>query len=168
MNSRLKYCFAFLLLVVVANVNAKTVVWSVMPKYEAIKPYNSSLYLCKLDGKWGLMDAGGRLVLPVRYDFVTQPHEGIGLFGVLDGNKYKLHGFVRNDGSKLALDGKYYVVPEYSRFSEGKLCVADEFDKQGFMDKNGEIVVACQFDAVRPFKEGLAAIKKKHWVISVH
>ena len=164
MNSMLKYCFAVLLLVVVVNVNAKTVIWSVLPKYETIKPYNPSLYLCKLDGKWGLMDAEGKLVLPVRYDFVTQPHEGMGLFGVLEGNRYKLHGFIRNDGSKLALDGKYYAVPEYSRFSEGMLCVADASGKQGFMDKKGEVVVACQFDAVRPFKEGLASIKKKHWV----
>jgi hypothetical protein len=164
MNLRLAYSFAILLFTAALNVNAKTVVWIVVPTYESAKPYAQNLYLCQLNGKWGVVDADGRSVIPIQYDFVTSPNRGIGLFGIREGNKYRLHGFIRSDGMVIPLSEKYYAIPEYLSFSEGKLCVANSSGKQGFIGENGNLVVKCQFDVVRPFKEGLSSVKKGSWV----
>ncbi len=144
--------------------NAKIVVWSVKPVYQTIKPYSNNLYLCQLNGKWGVIDADGRIILPTQYDFITSQRNGIGLYGVTEDNKNRLNGFIRSDGTCTSIDGKYYVVSNFPFFSEGKLCVSDSSGKQGFMNENGNIIIKCQFDVVRPFNEGLSSIKKGPWV----
>ena len=164
MNARTIYCLVMILCTTVLSSNAQTVIWSVKPMYETIKPYSESLYLCQLNGKWGVVDAGGKAVLPNQYDFITTPHEGNGLFGTLEGGKNRLNGLISPDGTCTPVNGTYYVIPHFPHFSEGKLCVSDPSGKQGFMDENGKIVVKCQFDVVRPFKEGLSSIRKGPWV----
>lgn len=161
---RIIYFLIVILFTIVLDSNAKIVFWSVKPVYETIKPYSNSLYLCQFNGKWGVIDADGRTILPNQYDFITSQRNGIGLFGIIEGNKNRLNGFIRSDGTCTSIDGKYYVVSSFPFFSEGKLCVSDSSGKQGFMNENGNIVIKCQFDIVRPFKEGLASIKKGPWV----
>lgn len=161
---RLICCLAIGLCWVVSEGIAKTVVWSVKPAYEAMKPYSQSLYLCQLHGKWGIVDVDGRIILPNQYDFITSQQDGIGLFGVVEDNKNRLDGFIRSNGACTFIHGKFYVIPTYPYFSEGKLCVSDLSGKQGFIDESGNLVIKCQFDVVRPFKEGLSSIKKGPWV----
>lgn len=170
MNIRKTYCFMAMLLVAVLDLKAQSVAWSVMPAYEEIKPYSAKLYLCQLQGKWGLMDVEGHMTLPAQYDFVMLRNEGWGIFGIVEEGQNKLAGFIRPDGSQVLLDGDYYVVKAdrysgsptgfYLDFSEDKFCVADASGKKGFVDKSGQVVVKCQFDAVRPFQEGVAAVAK--------
>lgn len=161
---RFIYCLIMILCTTALDSYAKTVIWSVKPIYETIKPYSQGLYLCQLNGKWGVVDANGRTILPNQYDFITASHSGIGLFGIVEGSKNRLNGFIRSDGTCTSVNGKYYVNPNFPYFSEGKLCVSDPSGKQGFMNESGNIVIKCQFDVVRPFKEGLSSIRKGHWV----
>lgn len=158
------YCFVALFSSAVLSANPKTVVWILSPDYEAVKPYSQDLYLCQLNGKWGMVDADGRTILPNKYDFITSLRGGIGLFGVVEGGRNRLEGFVNSVGTCTEIKGTYYVIPEFSYFSEGKLCVSDQSGRQGFVDESGNIAVKCRFDAVRPFKEGLASVKKGKWV----
>lgn len=161
---RLIYCLVMILCMAVLDSNAKTVIWSVKPVYETMKPYSQGLYLCQLKGKWGVVDADGRTILPNQYDFITSQRNGTGLFGVVEGGKNRLNGIIRSDGTCIPVNGRYYVVANFPYFSEGKLCVFDSSGKQGFMDESGNIVIRCQFDVVRPFREGLSSVKKGAWV----
>lgn len=161
---RIIYCLIIIFFMTVLEGKAKTVIWSVRPVYQMIKPYSPSLYLCQLDGKWGVVDADGKTILPNRYDFITSQHNGIGLFGIVEGSRNLLNGFIRADGTCTTINGKYYVIANFPYFSEGKLCVSAPSGKQGYMNENGDIVIKCQFDAIRPFREGLASIKKGPWV----
>lgn len=163
----MKYRYIYLIILILTaalNCNAKTVIWSVKPMYETIKPYSQTLYLCQLNGKWGLIDSKGETVLPNNYDFITSQRNGIGLFGVVEGNRHRLNGLIDSEGKCTSISGKYYVVPSFPYFSEGKLCISNSSGKQGFMDETGNIVIKCQFNLVRPFMEGLASIKKGPWV----
>ncbi len=152
-----------LLLTIALGLNAKTVEWSVYPKYESIKPYAEDLYLCSLNGKWGLIDSKGEIILQPDYDFISGTQNGFGLFGVKERGLNCLKGIVTSKGECSFLSEKLYLTG-YSVFSEGKLCVANAAGKQGFINESGHIVVKCQFDVVRPFNEGLASIKKGSWV----
>lgn len=166
----MKYRYIYLIILILTsalNCQGKTVIWSAKPTYEAIKPYSQTLYLCQINGKWGVIDSNGETVLSNKYDFITSQKNGIGLFGVIEGNRYRLNGFIYSDGKCTSISGEYYVVPSFPYFSEGKLCVSNSSGKQGFMDKNGKIVIKCQFDVVRPFMEGLSSIKKGPWVYYV-
>ena len=59
-------------------------------------------------------------------------------------------------GKKLAkFDG---VVP-LDDFSEGLCCVRDDRGKDGFANKEGQVVIPCQWDEVALFSEGLAGVK---------
>ena len=161
---RIIYCLIVMLFMAILENKEKTVIWGVRPIYEMIKPYSQDLYLCQLNGKWGVVDADGKTILPNRYDFITSQHNGIGLFGIVEGSRNLLNGFIRADGTCTTINGKYYVIANFPYFSEGKLCVSAPSGKQGYMNENGDIVVKCQFDVIRPFKEGLASIKKGPWV----
>lgn len=161
---RVVYCLIVILFTVILDNNAKTVIWNVKPIYETIKPYSEGIYLCQLKGKWGLIDANGMTILPNEYDFITSQRNGISLFGVIEDKKNRLNGFIKHDGACNFITGNYYVISNFPYFSEGKLCVSDHTGKQGFMDENGNIIIKCQFDIVRPFKEGLSSIKKGPWV----
>lgn len=162
------YCIAVTLLLAL-NINAQCVIWNIDPQYKSIKPYAYNLYLYKVSNKWGLMNSDGEKILSPVYDFIFVQKNGTGLFGVNegDGKKYRLKGIIRSNGSYISIKEKLYVIPKYLDFHEGKLCVANESNKQGFINENGEIVIKCQFDVVRPFCEGLASVKKGSWVFYI-
>ena len=164
-----KYVFniCVMLLSAVFTVHANTVIWSVHPIYDVIKPYTDELYLCQSQGKWGVINVTGDVLIPVEYDFITKADDDIGLYGVIKNHKYLLNGFVFFDGSSSSLSERFYVVPSYIKFYEGKLCVENSAGKQGFIDRNGSIVVKCQFDRVRPFCEGLSSVQKGPWVFYI-
>ena len=155
-----------LFLAIALGLRAQSVVWSVSPQYEEIKPYSAALYLYKDNGHWGLMNAAGNRILTADNDFITGDGTSIGLFGVNDNGRYQLRGIVRPNGTIKSVTGRYYLT-EYSTFSEGKLPIADASGKQGFINENGDIVVKCKFEKVRPFKEGLASVKKGNYVFYI-
>ena len=80
-----------LLLPAAAAVPAGATVWG----------YSEGLAQCELDGKWGFVDSGRNVVIPLRYDSVVSFQLGIAAVN-LNG---KL-GVIRQDG-------KYLIQPEY-------------------------------------------------------
>lgn len=162
------HCIAVTLLLAL-NINAQSVIWNIDPQYKSIKPYAYNLYLYKVSNKWGLMNSDGKKILSPIYDFIFLQENGTGLFGINEGSskRYRLKGIIHSNGSYILIKEKLYVIPKYLDFHEGKLCVANESNKQGFINENGEIVVKCQFDVVRPFCEGLASVKMGSWVFYI-
>lgn len=152
-----------LLLSWVVAADARSVVWSLSPQYDELKPYSSDYYFCRLDEKWGLIDPRGRIVLPVEYDFIIPTAGNLGIFGVRSGARYRLSGIVKSSGEVLMLRREYYMTA-YQTFSEHKLPVANAKGKKGYINEEGVEVVRCQFDVARPFREGFAATTSDRWV----
>lgn len=148
--------------------SAKIASWRVKPMYEAIKPHSERFYYCMQGGLWGLIDTKGDTILPANYDFITHLHEGMGIFGKMDNGNYRICGLLDENGTSTQVEGYLYLIPEYAYFSQGQLCVMDSSGKKGYLGKDGTLTISCQFDAARPFCEGLASVKKGHWVFYVN
>jgi hypothetical protein len=126
------------------------------------------------DGKWGLINKTGRVVVAPRFDELGRQSPNV--FGapqktwqaltLLESNPTsdelvgvrlgKQWGFVnRDDGMTLAasFDG-------VGRFGQEGLAAAERRGKWGFIDRTGRFVIEPQFDSVDNFACGLAHVKK--------
>ncbi len=110
--------------------------------------------------KWGYMNKDGKLVVDYIYDEATDFSEGLAW---VSNDEY--HGFIDKQGNK-ALDGtKYYIADagmlNYA-FKDGLACVVKTDEegnaKYGYINKQGQEVVPCKYDAANPFSEGKAAV----------
>lgn len=140
-------------------------------------------YIIK-NGKYGVIDKTGKVVIPIIYDYVKDFNDGLAYvwkddkIGYIDKNgnevvpiKYDyIGGFI--EGLAVARIGKKYgyvdksgkeVIPiiydSASDFSEGLAAVVVE-DQMRFIDKTGKIVIPVIYDYAFDFKEGLAVVSK--------
>jgi hypothetical protein len=139
----------------------KTIEWSITPEYDDLKPYSDNVYYCSNDGKWGLVNSSGAIILPPQYDFITAIVNGYAIAGVKDGSKNRICCIIDDSYNVENVSGSYYLVNKYyTYFSDSKLPVANKAGKQGFMNVTGELVIKCQFDNVHPFSDGYASVAK--------
>ncbi len=112
----------------------------------------------KEGGKWGFIDKTGRVVIPIRFEWVDSKgfSEGLALVGV--GQK---RAFIDKTGRiVLTLEGhdaarERSIVAAYG-FSEGRAVVSTS-SGSGFIDKTGKWAIAPRFHSAHEFSEGLAA-----------
>lgn len=125
-----------------AVVQAQIARWVVEPVYENIEMINSELMKVKLDGKVGLLNNSGAMVLPVAFDSISAFYEDRALLF----NNNKFYGFTDYQGQIVKLDNKEYeLLPGNNRFYNGMLLVK----KNGqyiYLDSNGA-------EAYGPFAE---------------
>lgn len=104
-------------------------------------------------GKTGFMDTTGQLVIPFRFDFANGFEAGWA--SVTEGDK---RGFINRQGEWV------FVLKEgwfaWYGFKENGLCVSNEKNLIGFIDRSGQVVTPFQFQEVQLFSEGLAGIKQ--------
>jgi len=98
-------------------------------------------------GKYGFIDATGKEIVPLIYDYVGDFHDGIAVVG--------------KDGKFGAIDKKGNVVVPliYSNAGDGSnglLCVENENGKCGYVDYKGNVVIDFKFDYLIDFKDGYA------------
>ena len=146
-----------------ALASAKTVSWSIAPKYDKINRYYGNIYAFQSGNKWGLVKEGNLEIIYAEYDFITPFINGFALAGVKDGNRYLLKMIISDDGNVVSLPKAYYLPQNYQFVSDGKLAVSDVNGKYGYIDTSGNIVVKCQFDKALPFKEGWAPVKQGNY-----
>lgn len=139
---------------------------------------NNSLIPSKKEGRWGYTNTAGKMVIPYKYDAVSDFSEGLAvvvhndMYGAIDTTgktvvpfKYDhLDNFsdglalFTKDGNGLIgfVDSKGYeaIEPIWDMglgFSEGLAAVGVTFDggyKWGFIDTTGKVVIKLQYDAV--------------------
>lgn len=148
----------------IADASAKTVSWAISPKYDKITRYDSNIFVCEQNGKWGMVKPGNVEVLPVSYDFILPYTNGYSIAGSFSGSRYKIDCIISEKGDVFKISGNLYLPlisktrePHY--FSEGKLAVVDSNGKYGFINAEGNFVVKCQFTDALPFKEGWASVR---------
>ena len=148
---------------------------AVPPKYDEASSYSEGFAAVAVGEKWGFIDKAGNEVIPIKYDGVKRFSEGMAAVGIKtnDGDDL-IWGFVDTIGHEAipliyseyepdwSRDGFYPSVQYRSDndliYSEGKAAVKQN-GKWGFIDKNGELIVAHIFDEAAGFKEGVARVK---------
>ena len=106
------------------------------------------------------MNKAGKLVVDYIYDEAADFSEGLAWVA---NDEYQ--GFIDKQGNKV-LDGAKYFVADAGMlnyaFHDGLACVVKMDDegnaKYGYINKQGEEVVPCKYDAANPFSEGKAAV----------
>lgn len=113
------------------------------------------LFVTNDRGGAGYIDRAGKIVIPPRYDAEGNQggdfFEGLALVRKPNGRTV----FIDATGAE-AMDGQQ---AGYSEFSEGLLPeYSPQMKKFGYLDRRGKRVIALQFDAAGPFREGLAHV----------
>lgn len=138
--------------------------WLIKPSYESITRYAGNVFAVSKGGKWGLVDADDREILPANYDFISDFTGGAAMAIVQEGSRYRIDCIVTLSGSVSRPSSAYYLPPEGQYFSEGKMAVANSRGKYGYIDMSGNLVVGCQFDMAYPFKDELAPVRKGNYM----
>ncbi len=105
-------------------------------KYESINILENNLYQVSKAGKYGVVDTGGKNIVPVKYDKVG-PFAG-GLFVVTLNHKY---GAVNTKGVEI-IPCKYDHLHDF----EYDLLRAQQDGKWGAFDKQGALVIPIQYE----------------------
>lgn len=100
----------------------------------------------------GVIDTQGREVIPCRYEEIYYANSRLFFSGFITAKK---------DGKIMLVDKngqEYSTYDHYSRYKEG-LCAVTKGNKSGFIDLNGDEAIACQYEKVWDFGEGLAGFQ---------
>jgi len=116
-----------------------------------LKGFEDGLVPVKQGEKWGFLSTEGKLVIPAKYDHVTDFNGGFA--PVKSGTKFLV---VNTKGEEFPVDGAAVDVKDFSE-SLAPFRAADK--KFGFIDEGGKVVIPAQFESVGYFKDGLAWAK---------
>ncbi len=100
-------------------------------------------------GRWGYIDATGKVRIEPRFAWAEEFSEGLAAFEGEDGK----HGYVDETG-RVAVGPKF---DNWTEFSEGLAAVSVDF-KWGYIDKAGAWAIPPRFAVGRPFKDGMALV----------
>ncbi|MDZ4787087.1 MAG: WG repeat-containing protein [bacterium] len=116
--------------------------------YDWVSEFKNGVAQVKLNGKWGLIDKNGKILITPKYSEIYPLEEGLsritenGMFGLLDNN------------GKQICPAMYDYIED---FSEGLAKVRIN-SKQGYIDKSGSEVIPLKYDFADNFSEGLAKV----------
>lgn len=105
---------------------------------------------CKVlkDGKWGVIDSNGEIILECIYDEIAECY---GEF--IKAKKGGAYGLMLD-----SLRVCRFLYNDIRKFSEG-LAAVRSGDKWGFFKEGDELFVGCKFEEVSDFKNGFAQVK---------
>lgn len=126
------------------------------PNFDRTRNFSNGLAAVRLEGKWGYIDRSGRVVIDPQFKKAGPFSEG--------------RAFVfnqENDWTYIDLLGKVKRTEntpelreiEESTFSDGLALIKNRGGSHGFINHDGEPVIAPQFSAAKAFSEGYAAVK---------
>ncbi|MCB0536338.1 MAG: WG repeat-containing protein [Bacteroidetes bacterium] len=104
--------------------------------------------------KYGFKNATGEIVVPAKYDWVSDFFKGLAVVRIGDWDEGK-HGFIDQTG-KVVIPLKY---DEAGDFSEEGLASVTLDNKSGFIDITGKEVIPLKYDGAGDFSDG------KAWVV---
>lgn len=124
---------------------------SAYPMSYSFSSLSQRLLLVKYQGKYGIMNTSGKMITPPQFTRFPQKVGNVYFafqnerYNILDSTGKKISDAIYSAHQDAAKDGRIYV---------------EKFGKSGFVDVNGKLVIACQYDLVHDFSEGLAVVKK--------
>ena len=120
-------------------------------KYHGARTFNDGLAAVQLhkDGKWGYINTDGKLVIPYKFDSAFDFENG---FAQVFYKGYKQ--YIDKKGKIL------FDIRVVYKMKDGLHRIKDKNYKYGFMNKNGEIIISCEYDKAHNFSEGMALVQK--------
>lgn len=105
------------------------------------------------EGKVGLINEDGELILPIMYDSISETKEG-----VITALQDKMYSIVDTTGKILFTTNDYVFLGQSSDgyIAAGK--VIDDEVKMGYIDKNGKVLVRPEYSLAYDFKNGKALV----------
>lgn len=104
-----------------------------------------------VNDKFGFIDKNGKVIIPLNYDSIQLPSEGIIPVAI-----NKSWFLIDYSGKQMSQEN----FASIKSFSEG-LAVAKKTDTFGYIDKKGKTVIDFKFKSAHEFSEGLAAVYTK-------
>ena len=159
------------------------------PKYDMIKSFENGYARVKNNGRWGIIDKNGTVVVDIIYDEIGEYYKNTTWakngtsFGLVYGGKFnaiqdvdKIWDFETQDvtyarkNGKIGfidLKGNWVIEPKFDKakaFSKNLAPVAIG-KKWGYVNMKGALVIEAEYNDAEPFSaEGLAAVKEdKNW-----
>lgn len=122
-----------------------------------LKGFEDGLVPVKVGEKWGYLNTSGKMVIPAKYDHVTDFKGGYA--PVQSGGKFVV---LNTSGEETAVEGGAIDVKPFAE----SLAPFRAADKQfGFIDSDGKIVIPARFESVGYFHDGLAWAKTADKVV---
>lgn len=126
------------------------------PTYKFVDQFHGNFCIVYHDyGQCGIIDRNGNIIVPVRYEEVNYPTDGMIRF-----RDNGLYGFYDTLGNMV-------ITPQYrttSTFSEGLAAVIIDIDSNtagyGYINKQNQVVIKPEFEYAFTFSEGYAVAKK--------
>ncbi len=140
----------------------------------ASRENNQTLYSISIDGRWGFIDASGKIVVQPQFLSIGEFSEGLAkatVPGLTDEDRVferNASGFIDERGDFAIGPGSPpgYTFPEYRNdysygdFHDGraKFWVGDATGFGGYIDRNGKLAIPPAYAGVHDFSEGLACV----------
>jgi len=146
---------------------SKSTEWLLTPQYDKMEFFTPDLYRVSVNGKFGLINTQGEIVLAPDYDIIYDIYEGIAVFGNYTSDGAMIKGSVTEEGKVSLANGSYYFHADYPFFSEGFIPAIDASGRYGYLDEQCRPAFKFGEDETRPFSEGVAAVGEGedfHWM----
>jgi hypothetical protein len=108
----------------------------------------------KLNGKWGIIDGQGNMVLPCQYSSIGKMYHNTTNLEVAKDNLWGTVD-VRNN-FKIVIPFQY---DELNIFGDGKTASIRLNGKNGYIDSIGNVIVPCKWDEIRNSEDGFFSVK---------
>ena len=99
---------------------------------------------------WGYIDTAGNIVIPCEYVYAERFSEGLAQVWTKDGS-----GFIDRHG-EMVFSGPWLVDYTENGFTDGVAMVCDEDWLHGFIDREGNTVIPCEWEYLTYFSDGMA------------
>lgn len=114
----------------------------------------TKLFPIKINGKWGFINASGKIAIDPQFDGVNEFSEGLSLvfYGTVQKRAY------------IDITGRIIIelqspMNSGEDFSEGLAVVSNQSGKYGYIDKAGKLIIKLEYDKAYKFTEGFARVQ---------
>jgi hypothetical protein len=132
----------------IINLYSKQTVFSA----QNVEPINTSLFRTSLEGKSGMYDYRGYMIISMEYDYIS----GVTKDSILTVEKEGKRGLMNLQGKTILKPNQLYQELHVMR--EERVGVKIN-GKYGFVDCNGKLRIANRYEGIGNFSENMAAIK---------
>ncbi len=155
---RIILCFLCSLCLI--DLMAQSMEWLCHPgKYSNIQYMGNDLFKVKNSiGKWGIISAGGKEVLSIKYDSITSFVENRAL--ILDKSGHRIIGILDQNGENIKyFENENIFTTNYPFYKEGLLPYKESNGLCGYINAQGIISVKARFYLAAPFQDGYATVQ---------
>ena len=121
------------------------------------------LYLAKVNGKVGLVNRKGRIIVPIKYHYIDRVFDNC--FSGIEDADQKGYALIKFDGTRITDFVWKHIFP--AKDKDNNLVIVEDYDfKSGYLNiHTGEIIVPVEYARLMPFENGMASVSTDyvHW-----